>query len=209
MQTNNRVLERNDGTAPGVVDIELFAIDLNSCTRCVGTLEHIEEAITVVRPVLQVMEVRVNVRKVVVESEEQARRFEFALSPTVRINGRDIAFETIESECDSCTDLCGCDEGTNCRVWTYRGREYTEAPVGLIVEAILRAIFNGDREPEPTSNASGYGGVPDNLKRFFNGKLHKQTAENDCCAPAVRESCCEPSEKLSCCGPSETETCGC
>ena len=207
MQANNRVLKQRDGTAPGVIDIELLAIDLNSCTRCVGTLEHIEEAIAMVRPVLEAMEVRVNVRKVVVESEEQALRFEFALSPTVRINGRDIAFETIESECDSCTDLCGCDEGTNCRVWTYRGREYTEAPVGLVVEAILNATFDGDRGP--ASEASGYAGVPENLKRFFNGKSRMQTVENACCTPAARESCCEPSEKSSCCETSETETCGC
>ncbi len=207
MQANNRVLERSDGTPPGVVDIELFAIDLNSCTRCVGTLEHIEEAIAMVRPILEVMEVRVNVRKVVVESEEQARRFEFALSPTVRINGRDIAFKTIESECDSCTDLCGCDEGTNCRVWSYRGREYTQAPVGLVVEAILTAIFGGDRRS--AGEASGYDGVPENLKRFFNARSRKQTAENVCCAPAVQESCCEPSEKSLCCETSETETCGC
>lgn len=40
--------------------------------------------------------------------------------------------EMYESECDSCTDLCGCEEGTRCREWLYQGERYTEAPVPMI-----------------------------------------------------------------------------
>jgi hypothetical protein len=191
----------NEST-PQAIDIELLAIDLSSCTRCVGTLGNIESAIEKVRPILDLMEVPVNVRKTVVQSEEQARQHEFSVSPTVRINGRDIAFETLESQCDSCTDLCGCDEGTDCRVWPYRGKEYTEAPVGLVVESILRAIFSEGREEEESS----YNGVPENLRRFFDGKAQ---AQETCCSPAEQETCCEPSEKASCCSSTAPQACGC
>lgn len=207
MQVNNQTSNQKGISMLPAIDIELLALDLNSCTRCVGTLDHIEKAIDIIRPVLEVMEAQVNVRKIVVESEEQARQNEFAISPTVRINGKDIAFEAVESECESCTDLCGCDEGTSCRVWHYRGEEHTEAPVGLVVEFILREIFGSSRESE--RGATAYSGVPENLRRFFKSKSDAQAAAESCCSPAEQGTCCEPSRKTSCCETSEPETCGC
>jgi len=106
MQINIQASTQREISTPPVIDVELLALDLNSCTRCVGTLDHIEKAIDIIRPLLEVMEAQMNVRKIIVESEEQAYQYQFATSPTVRINGKDIASETFESECDSCTDLC-------------------------------------------------------------------------------------------------------
>ena len=205
MQTDKQAVKQHE-TAPSVIDIELLALDLNNCTRCVGTLDHIEKAIKIIQPVMEVMETQVNVERVVVKSEEQARRYQFVTSPTVRINGKDIAFETLESECESCTDLCGCDEGTSCRVWRYRGEEYTEAPVGLVVESILREIF-GDSD-DALGATPAYSGVPENLRRFFRSKSETRPAEA-CCSPAEKEACCESGEKSACCDASQPETCGC
>ena len=72
MHINNQASKQREISTPPVIDIELLALDLNRCTRCVGTLDHIEKAIEIIRPVLEVMEAQVNVRKVVIESEEQA-----------------------------------------------------------------------------------------------------------------------------------------
>ncbi|MCI0400279.1 MAG: DUF2703 domain-containing protein [Gammaproteobacteria bacterium] len=207
MQIKIQVSKKREISTPPVIDIELLALDLNSCTRCVGTLDHIEKAIDIIRPVLEVMDAQVNVRKIVVESEEQARQYHFATSPTVRINGNDIAFETLESECDSCTDLCGCDEGTSCRVWRYRGGEYTESPVGLVVESILRQIFGSSRES--VGETPAYRGVPENLRRFFRSKSDTRLATESCCSPVGQETCCEPSRRATCCDASQPETCGC
>ena len=194
-------------TAPRVIEIDLLALDLTSCTRCVGTLENIERAIDTVRPVLEVTGAQVNVRRLVIESEEQASQYRFVTSPTVRINGKDIVFEILESKCSSCTDLCGCEEGTNCRVWRYQGKEYTEAPVGLIVEAVLHEIGGSDRAGGGTS---GYEEVPENLRRFFTSKSAKQFAGTESCCPSTdQETCCAPGEKAVCCGTSEPGTCGC
>ena len=187
MQINFHASKQREISRPLVIDIELLALDLNHCNRCVGTLDHIEKAINIIRPGLEAMEAQVNVRRIVIESEEEARQYQFMTSPTIRINGKDIAFETLESECESCTDLCGCDEGTNCRVWRYRGEEYTEAPVGLVVESILREIFDSSRES--IGETPVYSGVPENLRRFFRS--------NSDARPAV-ESCCEPSRKAAC-----------
>ena len=193
MQINTQASKQREISVSRVIDIELLALDLNLCTRCVGTLHHIQKAIDVIRPVLEVMETQVNVRTSVIESEEQALQHQFAASPTVRINGQDIVFETLESECDSCTDLCGCDEGISCRVWYYRGKEYTEAPVGLVVESILREIFDSSRES--IGETPVYRGVPENLRRFFRSKSDGRPAAESCCSPAEQETCCEPNQK--------------
>jgi len=190
------------------IEIELLALDLNTCTRCVGTLTNIEKAIEIAGQLLNATHSCVRVHKIVIESEEQALQHRLVASPTVRINGRDIVFETLESQCDSCTDLCGCDEGTSCRVWRYQGQEYTEAPVGLILEAILREGYSDANTP--VSAIPAYTGVPENLKRFFAGKSGRNiTATASCCSSAEQEQCCEPSEKAACCETSETESCGC
>jgi hypothetical protein len=207
MQSNNEERMLYGNSAPAVFDIELLALDLSSCTRCMGTLEHIEKAVDIIRPMLEVAGAEVNVRKIVVKSEEQARQHRFTTSPTIRINNHDIALEALESECDSCTDLCGCDEGTSCRVWRYRGEEYTEAPVGLIVESVLQEIFGRSREPIRETPA--FGGVPHNLRRFFQSKAKADSVADPCCSPAERESCCEPTEKSTCCDDSVPNACGC
>ena len=206
MQTNSQAPNRLGISTPPVIDIELLAIDLSSCSRCLGTLNNIEKAIDIIRPILEVMEAQVNVRKIVVESEEQARQHEFSLSPTVRVNGQDIAFEIAESECDSCTDLCGCDEGTSCRVWRFQGEDSTEAPVGLVVESILHQIFANIREPEGEKPA--YSSVPENLRRFFSSISDRQPTES-CCSPSEQEDCCEPADESLCCDDSEPDACGC
>jgi hypothetical protein len=91
-------------------------------------------------------------------------------------------------------------------VWRYQGREHTEAPVGLITEALLREIAGG---PAAADSAPGYQ-VPENLRRFFAGKAarHSQGAE-PCCSSTEQASCCEPAQKDACCGSSESGSCGC
>jgi hypothetical protein len=205
MSTNTLAQTGEPAPPAREIEVELLALDLNACTRCVGTLANIEEAIETVRRVLKATGAEARVRKVVIESEEQAREHRFEISPTIRINGHDIVFETLESRCDSCTDLCGCDEGTSCRVWRYGDREYTEAPVELVVEAILREVYGESARaaPEPVAHEEG---VPENLRRFFAGR---SATASSCCAPAEQEVCCEPSAKSSCCGTAEAGPCGC
>lgn len=194
--------------APHAIEIELLALDLTSCTRCVGSQENLTRALALTQQVLQATGYDVQVRTIVIESEEQARKHQFVTSPTIRLNGRDIALETLESHCESCTDLGGCEEGTNCRVWRYQGQEYTEAPVGMIVESLLREVYGG---AQPLSPQPAPGDVPENLTRFFHSKAAKATPVSACCSPQEQTTCCAPSEKASCCGPTPATptSCGC
>lgn len=165
------------------LDLEFLYIDLTTCTRCRGTDENLSRALDAVREVLSAAGVAVNVRKVLVDSEEKAREHRLVSSPTIRVNGHDVALATKESRCGACSDLAG--QGTDCRVWTYDGAEYTEAPEALLVDAILRAAY------APAPAAAGpepYAGVPENLLRFFAAKAGSDGGP--CCPSTGDGGCC-------------------
>ncbi len=150
------------------LDIEFMYIDLSVCTRCQGTETSLEEAILEVTQILEATGVEVAVGKVHVRSEEQAADMGFAVSPTIRINGQDIQMDWRESPCDSCGKLCDCAGGVSCREWEYQGQWYTVPPKGLIIDAILRAVYG--REDQTSQPPTLERSVPDNLKRFFRAR---------------------------------------
>jgi uncharacterized protein DUF2703 len=182
--------------------VEFLYLDLTTCSRCLGTDARLEAALALVRPVLEATGIELELRKVLVASEEQARALRFASSPTIRIDGRDIALELAESSCGSCGEIAGRDTG--CREWVYRGERHTEAPVAMIVEALLGALYG--REPAPETP---YPDVPENLQRFFAAKQPSAAEGLSCYSPAEQASCCAPSEKAACCGTAEPQRCGC
>ena len=65
------------------------------------------------------------------------------------------ALELRESSCASCGEACGCEGGIDCRVWLHQGKEHTVAPVLMIMDAILAAVYSTEEEmPMPSrSNA--------------------------------------------------------
>lgn len=186
--------------------IELLALDLDTCGRCTGTSANLDAAIATVANVLREADVNVQVRKTIITTAPQAEQLRFESSPTIRINGRDIALELRESNCADCGDICGCTSGdsgggggggVDCRVWVWQGREHTEAPKALIIDAILRAYYNA-WEPAPAPDAPYR--LPENLRKFFRAAPDAPSAASsadDCCD---RTTCCEESERDSCCG---------
>lgn len=201
------------------IEIDFLFLDLETCTRCRDTDASLAAALNTVQSVLTAAGVTVSVRKTLVDTEQKAMELGFVSSPTIRVNGEDIALELKESRCDSCADACGCDGEIDCRLWIWRGREYTEAPEPMIVDAILSAAYGGEQtapksavsEPPEKTPEKTPEKIPENLKRFFASKAARQNS--GCCAPAEREACCAPSEKSACCGADEpkdqTVRCGC
>jgi hypothetical protein len=167
--------------------IELLALDLTSCGRCIRTSENLHAAVSAVASVLRETGVRVRVEQHVVRSAEQAERLRFVASPTIRLNGRDIAVELRESGCSNCGEGCACGGGVNCRVWVWQGKEYLEAPKPMIAEALLKAYADLDKPaaaPDPYS-------LPENLRGFFAGVEAKRAdeCESGCCDPTSAATC--------------------
>lgn len=156
--------------------VELLAVDLSTCGRCTGTDRSIEGAVRELRPILAQAGVDLQFRKTVVQTAEQAVALRFRSSPTVRINGRDVPIELRESRCGDCASLVGGKScAVNCRVWVWQGREFSEAPKGLIIDAVLRAYPSAfDQSPAPMNEPFE---LPENLKRFFAARAGHAVAE--------------------------------
>jgi hypothetical protein len=189
------------------VEIDFYYLDLKTCARCVGTDRNLDAAMEEVSGILQTAGVEAVVRKSLVGSEAEALDLAFFSSPTIRVNGQDIALEFRESRCDDC-EACAGNGEINCRVWVFRGREYSAAPKAMIVDAVLREIYGGTRQTVPARPAAS--GLPEDLKRFFSGKSGTHSGESaSCCPPEEKLSCCGPSEKTVCCGSDPSARCGC
>lgn len=151
--------------ASNLIGIDFLYLDLTVCGRCQGAEANLEEAINDVIGTLKNDGYEVVLNKVNICSKELAVKHEFISSPTIRINGEDIALEVRESVCEDCGDLCG--DTVECRVWIYEGKEYTEPPKQMIIEAILQAVAQMPQSP-PQKPQAPYS-LPHNLKIYFNG----------------------------------------
>ena len=153
------------------INIDFLYLDTTICGRCQDTEKALDEAVSSVAMVLNAAGYEVNVNKVNVATRELAIQYRFISSPTIRVNGNDIAIELRESICEDCGDLCG--DTVDCRVWVYNGIEYTTPPKELIVDAILREVYStrqGEAECKPYQ-------LPQNLETYFTAKARKDEAE--------------------------------
>ena len=198
---------------PRTLIIDFLYLDLTTCTRCRGTEHNLQAALAAVGEVLTTAGVDVEVRKVHIRSEAEARARRLVSSPTIRINGTDITGELRESSCGSEACVDGCGDHIACRVWLFGGRAYTEPPAELIVDAILRHVPGQPTDPGTDAMVDQPYRLPANLQRFFgmsapSGPLESVPASgSDCCPPAEHDTCCAPEDKPGCC--TETVGCGC
>ena len=149
------------------ISIDFLYLDTTVCSRCQDTEKALDEAVSSVAVVLGAAGYEVKVNKVNITTKELAIQYQFISSPTIRVNGNDIAIELKESLCEDCGTLCGDD--VDCRVWIYNGIEYTVPPKELIVDAILREVY-GEKKDSP--NLEAYH-LPENLEVYFTAKSRK------------------------------------
>lgn len=144
------------------VKVDYLYLDLSVCERCQGTEHVLNQAIELLGPVLSVMDIELTLSKINVINEELAIKHEFISSPTIRVDGRDLAMEVKENSCSSCSDLSG--EAVDCRVWIYKDQEYSEPPLALVVERMIEVIFckSEDYEKPPYI-------LPENLAVYYEG----------------------------------------
>ena len=144
--------------------VELLYLDRDVCTRCRGAEDALNGALADTSAAVDAMGFEVEVRRILVESEEAARRLQFRSSPTIRIDGHDIQPEIGESSCESCSSLVK-SGNVDCREWTWRGERYTSPPKGTIVEALMRAAAS----PQQAVPEKSYD-LPANLHDFFQNR---------------------------------------
>ena len=81
------------------VKIEYLFLDLQTCDRCIGTDQVLDEVVETITPVLALAGYQVEYQKIEMSTAELAEKYCFQSSPTIRVNGQDICTAVKESEC--------------------------------------------------------------------------------------------------------------
>lgn len=156
--------------------VEYLYLDLQDCERCMGTGDVLDKVMGILTPTLQLAGYEVEYKKIEIETEELAKQYRFLSSPTIRVNGQDICVSVKENNCDCCSQISGTN--VDCRVFEYHEEIFEVPPNEMLAYAILKTVFG---QEEIGSSCGGYE-LPDNLKRFFDGKRkQKCSCEGSCC----------------------------
>lgn len=151
-----------------VLNVDLLVINLDSCKRCVPTGDQLETAVQLLKPVADALGITLRHHEIVVQTPAEAKVNALLSSPTIRLNGRDIAQDIHESVCESCGDLTNNNTSVDCREWHHRGKVFPYAPLPLLMEAIMSALLNIDEMPLVVP--APLEGLPENLQRYFDNK---------------------------------------
>ena len=147
--------------------VEYLYLDLETCDRCIGTDNVLDEVMMTITPALKIAGFEVEYNKIEMKTAEIATQYKFLSSPTIRVNGQDICQSVAENSCGCCSDISGTD--VSCRVFEYNEETYEVPPKEMLAEAILNAVF-GQLE---TGCSCGEYELPENLREFFEGKKSK------------------------------------
>lgn len=145
------------------IKIDFLYLDLSTCDRCQTTDKELVEALIELEDEIKDLVITVNKQKIV--SDEEAKKYDFVRSPTIRINGMDIEkvltgkLEIKDNYCKSCKNGCGgsCLEvtggGTRCRIVEYKGKSREAVPKEMIKDAIKKVLkrFPGRAGPGQAS----------------------------------------------------------
>ena len=152
--------------------IEYLYLDLDTCDRCIGTDAVLDEAVAVLRPALELAGYAVEYQKREMSTPQLAEQYHFLSSPTILVNGQDIFGAVQESNCGCCGEIAGAD--VDCRVFEYGGKTYEVPTKEMLANAILKSL-----NVQPTCSCGTYV-LPENLKRFYEGKARKSENNLSC-----------------------------
>lgn len=164
-------------TSKKKVVVEYLYLDIETCGRCIGTDNILDEVMITLTPTLNIAGFEVEYNKIEMNTAEVAKQYKFLSSPTIRVNSQDICQSVEENSCGCCSDISGTD--VNCRVFEYNGKTYEVPPKEMIAKAILNEILG---YTEAGYSCEKYE-LPGKLREFFEGKKNKSDCScgGNCC----------------------------
>ena len=164
-------------TSKKKVVVEYLYLDIETCGRCIGTDNILDEVMITLTPTLNIAGFEVEYNKIEMNTAEVAKQYKFLSSPTIRVNNQDICQSVEENSCGCCSDISGTD--VNCRVFEYNGQTYEVPPKEMIAKAILNEVLG---YTEAGYSCEKYE-LPGKLREFFEGKKNKSDCScgGNCC----------------------------
>lgn len=164
-------------TSKKKVVVEYLYLDIETCGRCIGTDNILDEVMITLTPTLNIAGFEVEYNKIEMNTAEVAKQYKFLSSPTIRVNSQDICQSVEENSCGCCSDISGTD--VNCRVFEYNGQTYEVPPKEMIAKAILNEVLG---YTEAGYSCEKYE-LPGKLREFFEGKKNKSDCScgGNCC----------------------------
>ncbi|MEM0923976.1 MAG: DUF2703 domain-containing protein [Pseudomonadota bacterium] len=155
--------------------LDFLFLDETICAPCTRTGRALDQATKIVAAPLAALGTRLEITRIHVASRAAAVERRLEISPTLRLDGSDIDPYRTQWKCVTCGGPAGGATTVNCRTWHWRSETYAAAPVGLLIEAILRAALDGPRKPEMPKDTYA---LPGNLAAFFEARSSGRAA---CC----------------------------
>lgn len=163
--------------------VEYLYLDLQTCDRCIGTDNVLDEVMLTLTPALKLAGYEIEYRKIEMKTAKLAVQYKFLSSPTIRVNGQDICQSVAENSCGCCSQISGTD--VDCRVFEYKGESYEVPPKEMLAGSILRAVFGQSELSRPGDRYE----LPENLKAFYEGKKSK-------CGCSCGGNCCKKTTSI-------------
>ncbi|MBN2851804.1 MAG: DUF2703 domain-containing protein [Clostridia bacterium] len=178
----NRAPQEEEDGACGCKDMEKMIVidylylDLETCERCIGTDQVLDEVMMTLTPAISMVGYKVVYNKTEMKTAAIAEQYKFLSSPTIRVNGRDICQSVSENNCGCCSEISQTD--VDCRVFEYDEKTYEIPPKEMLAKDILNMIFGS---ADVFCSCQEYV-LPENLKEFFDGKNRSDcSCKGDCC----------------------------
>lgn len=168
--------QQTENISSQLVNIDFLFLDLSVCTRCQGTEGSLDDALESTAELLKNSGYEVKVNKIHIQTEDHAKQERFVSSPTIRVNGFDIQMEVKENHCSTCSSLTD-GASVDCRLWTYKGKEYSTPPKEMIIDAVMSRIYGNKKEDDELNGKDAFI-LPDNLVEYFEKKDHQCAAVN-------------------------------
>jgi hypothetical protein len=158
-------VESTNETIDVPVVLELFALDSTVCTPCVSAMASMHAAAAALSHELTGDGYVVATRVVLLENTAHATELGISSSPTVRVNGHDIALDVHEGACPTCSSLVGVS--IDCRTYEWDGQRFDHPPVPLVVEAVHQHLAAGARRDATPTLAPSH---PTSVERFLTAR---------------------------------------
>lgn len=149
-----------DGSFHPMVRVEYLFLDDRVCSRCASTKDILTAALETLRSSLTEAGYTLSIESIHIDSLTKAEQYRLLSSPTIRVNGVDLAPVIFESDCPDCGTLCGTE--MMCRDWMVDGSVQTVPTKALLMRLILNAVCS-DR----TAVAIEAYEMPASIRRFF------------------------------------------